>query len=88
MQFDAVGFVNLGCDYLRGCISILLRLLCIKVSKVSTRYVSRCVAKGTFMRKHILILQCTGGGMGIVKLPQAAVGRERAIGVKQAHFKP
>ena len=43
----------------------------------------RGVAMGIFMWKHLIICQCTGGGMGIVKLPQAgqqaAVGRGRTV---------
>ena len=34
-------------------------------------WAGRGVAKGIFMWKHLIIFQCTDGGMGIVKLPQA-----------------
>ena len=44
----------------------------------------RDVAMGIFMWKHIIIYQCTGGGMEIVKLPQASGGR----GALPAHCKP
>ena len=43
------------------------------------------VATGIFMWKHVIIFVCAGGGMGIVKLPQAA---QQAAGGRGARCKP